>query len=137
MGQDSSGLIERIYDGINSGNLDSLDNLVSHDFVDHGDDTHGVEAFKQRMAMFRSAFPDLHATINEVLVDGDRCATRATITGTHTGDLMGITATGRAIRVGSVDLLRVADGKATERWGGLDTFSLLVQLGAIPLPQPI
>jgi Voltage gated chloride channel/SnoaL-like polyketide cyclase len=60
---------------------------------------------------------------------------RTTVTGTHTGDLMGMPATGKRIRVEAVDIGRVDDGQAAERWGGLNMYALLTQLGVIPAPQ--
>lgn len=46
---------------------------------------------------------------------------------------MGMPATGRYIEVPAVDIVRIGeDGRAAERWGGLDTYALLTQLGAIP-----
>jgi len=58
------------------------------------------------------------------------------VTGTHTGDLMGIPATCKHISVEAVDIGRVAGGQAQERWGGLNMYALLTQLGVIPAPQP-
>ena len=57
------------------------------------------------------------------------------MTGTHAGDLMGMPATGKPVSVEAIDIGRVADGQAQERWGGLNMFSLLTQLGVIPAPQ--
>jgi predicted ester cyclase len=59
---------------------------------------------------------------------------RTTTTGTHQGELMGIPPTGRQIRVPAVDIARLSGGLIAERWGGLDTFSLLQQLGVIGAP---
>jgi predicted ester cyclase len=58
------------------------------------------------------------------------------VTGTHTGDLMGLPPTGQRISVEAIDLGRIANGQAQERWGGLNMYSLLTQLGVIPAPQP-
>lgn len=128
--------IERIYQAINSEDLDALDGLFSDDYLDHAEGHRGVEPFKQQMRMFRAAFPDLCVSIDDTVEAGDRIATRTTVTGTHTGDLMGIPPTHRHVVVSAVDIARFVDGKAAERWGGLDTFSLMVQLGVIPVPQP-
>ena len=96
----------------------------------------GVEPFKQQITAFRTAFPDLRVTIEDLLLaDGGPFASRTTVTGTHTGDLMGMPPTGAHISVEAVDIGRVADGQAQERWGGLNMYSLLTQLGAIPAPQ--
>ena len=125
-----------IYEAINTGNLALLDKFVAPGYVEHSEGFQGVEPFRQQVAAFRAAFPDLRVTIEDVLTDGDRFASRTTVTGTHTGDLMGMPATGRRISVEAVDIGRVHDGQAAERWGGLNMYALLTQLGVIPSSQP-
>jgi predicted ester cyclase len=124
-----------IYEAINTGNTALLDKFVAPGYIEHSEGWQGVEPFKQQITAFRAAFPDLHVTIEDVLTDGTRFASRTTVTGTHTGNLMGMPATGRPVSVEAVDIGRVADGQAQERWGGLNLYSLLTQLGAIPAPQ--
>jgi predicted ester cyclase len=129
-------VIRGIYEAINTGNLALLDKFVAPGYVEHSEGSQGVEPFKQQVAAFRAAFPDLRVTIDDLLIDGDRFASRTTVTGTHTGDLMGMPATGRHISVGAVDLGRIENGQAKDRWGGLNMYSMLTQLGVIPAPQP-
>jgi steroid delta-isomerase-like uncharacterized protein len=124
-----------IYEAVNTGNVDLLEKFVAHDFAEHSEGYQGVEPFQQQITAFRAAFPDLHVTIEDLLTDGDRFASRTTVTGTHTGDLMGMPATGRRISVEAVDIGRIENGQAKERWGGLNMYSLLTQLGVIPAPQ--
>ena len=116
------------------GDLDLADELLDENYVEHPEDVPGRQAWKDRIAMFRRAFPDLSVTIDEMVVDGDRVATRTTIRGTHKEDLMGLPATGRAVEVIGVDITHLRNGQAVERWGGIDMFGLLHQLGAIPSP---
>jgi len=125
-----------IYEAVNTGNLALLDKFVAPGYIEHSEGFQGVEPFKQQISAFRAAFPDLHVSIDDLLADGGRFASRTTITGTHTGDLMGIPATGKHISIGAVDIGRVGDGQAQERWGGLDMYALLTQLGVVPAPQP-
>jgi predicted ester cyclase len=129
-------VLRGIYAAINTGDLALLEKFVAPGYVEHSDGFQGVEPFQQQVAAFRSAFPDLHVSIDDVLTDGDRFASRTTVTGTHTGDLMGLPPTGQRISVESVDLGRIANGQAQERWGGLNMYSLLTQLGVIPAPHP-
>jgi len=124
-----------IYEAINTGNVGLLEKFVAPDYIEHSEGFQGVEAFAQQITAFRGAFPDLHVSVEDVLADGDRFASRTTVTGTHTGDLMGMPATGKHISVEAVDLGRIENGQAKERWGGLNMYSLLVQLGVIPAPQ--
>ena len=129
-------VLHGIYEAINTGNLALLDKFVAPGYVEHSEGFQGVEPFRQQVAAFRAAFPDLRVTIEDVLTDGDRFASRTTVTGTHTGDLMGMPATGKRISVEAVDIGRVHDGQAAERWGGLNMYALMTQLGVIPAPQP-
>jgi steroid delta-isomerase-like uncharacterized protein len=128
-------VLHGIYEAINTGNLALLDKFVAPGYVEHSEGFQGVEPFRQQVAAFRAAFPDLRVTIEDVLTDGDRFASRTTVTGTHTGDLMGMPATDKRISVEAVDIGRVHDGQAAERWGGLNMYALLTQLGVIPASQ--
>src|ERR1700694_4348972 len=135
---DPRAILQRMYDALNQHDLDGFCAWFAEDFVDHGDDppTVGRAAGRQHIAAFLSAFPDLHTSLDQVIVDSDglTVGSRTTTTGTHTGDLMGIPATGRQIRVPAVDMARLSGGLIAERWGGLDTFSLLQQLGVVGAP---
>src|ERR1700736_6109723 len=132
----ASELIHRIYEFINEGRLDRVEEVLEADYVDHDDGSVGVEAFRHRIAGFRAAFPDLRVTVDQVLEDGEYVASRTTTTGTHDEPLFGIPATGRRVELTGVDIVRVSsNGRAAERWGGLNTYSLLKQLGAIPAPS--
>jgi steroid delta-isomerase-like uncharacterized protein len=124
-----------IYEAINTGNVGLLEKFVAPDYVEHSEGWRGVEPFQQQITAFRAAFPDLQVSIDDLLTDGDRFASRTTVTGTHTGDLMGIPATGKQISVEAVDIGRIENGQAKERWGGLNMYSMLTQLGIIPAPQ--
>jgi len=128
-------VLRGIYGAINSGDLGQLEKYVADDYIEHSDGFQGVEPFQQQIAAFRAGFPDLQVTVDELLVDGDRFASRTTVTGTHTGDLMGMPATGQRISVEAVDIGRIENGLAKERWGGLNMYSMLTQLGVIPAPQ--
>ena len=129
-------VLHGIYDAVNSGNLALLEKFVAPGYVEHSEGFRGVEPFRQQITAFRAAFPDLHVSIDDLLIDGDRFASRTTVTGTHTGDLMGLPATGRHISVQAVDIGRIENDQAKDRWGGLDMYALLTQLGVIPAPQP-
>jgi steroid delta-isomerase-like uncharacterized protein len=129
-------VLHGIYEAINTGNLALLDEFVAPDYTEHSEGFQGVEPFKQQITAFRAAFPDLRVTVEDLLIDGDRFASRTTVTGTHAGDLMGMPASGRRISVEAVDIGRIENGQAKERWGGLNLYSMLTQLGVIPAPQP-
>lgn len=83
---------------------------------------------------FLAAFPDFHATIEDMVAEGDKVVVRVTATGTHQGDFMGIPATGKPFKYQEIHIARIADGKMAEHWGVEDTLGMLQQLGVVQLP---
>jgi len=119
------------------GHLDHAGQYLGAGFTSHATVTTlppGQQVGPDFLAQFRIGFPDLRSHEDALLGDGDLIAIRWTITGTHTGTFFGVAPTGRAIQVAGMDLLRVADGKLVEHWGGvgdqMDDF--LSQIGAQP-----
>jgi predicted ester cyclase len=122
------GVIER---GWNEGDLGAIDELVHPDYVRHtaqGDIDR--DGFKQRIAMVRNAFPDLHVTIDDVVEDGDRRALRSTVRGTHQNAFLGIEPTGAPVEFQSWVFVHLKDGLLLEEWEFVDTPGLLAQLRA-------
>lgn len=70
----------------------------------------------------------------EVIAEGDTVAYRATLQGTHLGELMGMARTGRAFRVQHMHRLRMRDGRSSEHWAVRDDLGMLQQLGIVPAP---
>ena len=85
--------------------------------------------------MLRTAFPDLHFTIEELVAEGDIVAGRLTMSGTHEGPLMGIPPTGRAVRQDHMHFVRFRDGKAVEHWGVRDELGMMQQMGVMPASE--
>jgi predicted ester cyclase len=81
-----------------------------------------------------AGFSDISVTADQLLAEGDSVAARYTFRCTHTGEFMGVAATGRRVEVPGQTILRFRDGKVVERWQSLDAMSLMMQLGAIPAP---
>jgi steroid delta-isomerase-like uncharacterized protein len=131
---DGATLSRRIIDEVwNQRNVDAADELISSDCVVHDPNSvhKGLDAYKQFVREYLSAFPDLHFTIEDQISDEHGVATRWTCTGTHQGDLQGIPATGRRVTVSGILLSKVKDGKFVESWSSWDTMSLLQQLGVM------
>jgi steroid delta-isomerase-like uncharacterized protein len=116
----------------NSGNFDAADELMTSDAIIHEPVAGTPEDLKAVATMIRSAFPDWHSSVEEMLVEGDRVAERWTGRGTHRGEFQGIHPTGKSVAVPGVVFYRIADGKIAEFRGQFDRMSLLQQLGVIP-----
>lgn len=91
-------------------------------FVDHVNvlEYHGIEGARQSVALYRELFPDLRFTVDEQVSEGDRVASRWTLTGTHRG---------RAVRLRGIGISRFEDGRIVEDWASSDTLELARQLG--------
>ena len=132
-------LIRRFIEEIfNRGNMSIADEMLAPNFVDHEELPAGIpndrEGVKTLTTMLRSAFPDLKATIEDTIAEGDKVVIRMTWSGTHKGEFMGIPATGKRVSIGVIDILRMDGGKCVEHWGQMDSMGMMQQIGAIPAP---
>jgi predicted ester cyclase len=97
-----------------------------------GQEFKGPEGLAQSVKMYRTAMPDFHITIDDILAEGDRVACRFTIQGTFTGELMGIAPTGKRFASAGAVFVRFAGGKEVEALEFLDQLSMFQQLGIKP-----
>jgi steroid delta-isomerase-like uncharacterized protein len=115
----------------------ALEELLAPDFVEH-DPLPGQspdrEGHRQILAAFRSAFPDLHVTTEDVVAEGEKVVSRWTARGTHQGELMGIAPTGNGVTIKGIDVLRISGSRIVERWAQSNDLELMQQLGAVPAP---
>ncbi|MFD7846195.1 ester cyclase [Nocardia sp. NPDC059764] len=137
MFESNKALIERFVNEFwNTGRLAAADELMAPDVIIHAPEVGGIEGLKAFNTAMRTAFPDWHSTLEEVVAEGDRVAERWTGRGTQLGEFQGIPATGRTVAVPGVVFYQVRDGRITEFRGSFDLFDLLGQLGALPQAQP-
>lgn len=131
--------MKRFYSEVmNKGNLKVIDELIADDFVEHYAPDPRIPANKtgvtQMMGMFRTAFPDLQVTIEDLIAKGDKVWAYTTMRGTNKGEFMGMPATGKKIEVKGVDIVRFVNGKAVEHWAVSDDLGMMTQLGIIAMP---
>jgi steroid delta-isomerase-like uncharacterized protein len=139
MSEENKASFRRMFEEVmNQGNFSLIDELVAPDMVEHEElppeIPAGREGIKVFFTMFRGAFPDLNATIDEVIAEGDKVVARSTWSGTHQGEFMGIPATGKRVSFGVIDIMRFADGVVVEHWGQMDSLGMMQQLGVVPAP---
>jgi predicted ester cyclase len=91
-------------------------------------------SWREQIAAFHRAFPDLSATVDEQLGEGARVMTRVTFRGTHTGDLFGLPPTGKRIELSLVELHTWKDGQIADLWNSFHPVVALAQLGAVAGP---
>ena len=138
MSEENKAIARRLIDELaNKGNMAVIPELAAADFVSHqigGEDVRGHEGLRQLMTMYRTAFPDLHMTVEDQIAEEDRVVTRWTARGTHKGDLQGIPPTGKQVTVTGIAIDRFVGGKIAEEWEVFDQMGMMQQLGVVPPP---
>jgi len=110
--------------------------LVVHDPEVPGGEIRGRDAYKQFIGMMSRALPDYHFTVYQVLAEGEYTVARWTVTGTHTGDYLGIAPTGARVTMAGMSIERHEGGKVVEAWVQMDNLGLLRQIGVVKVPEP-
>ena len=122
------------FEQFREGDLATLDELCDPGLVDHNpapDHEPTLAGFKQKVAGFRTSFPDIAYELHDIIASGDTVATRWVVTGSQQHEFMGIPATGQTIRVEGMNLYRLKDGRVTDIWTQFDGVGMLQQLGAM------
>jgi predicted ester cyclase len=114
----------------------ALDRVLARNFQSYG--RAGLRSrtgFKHYHADLHRAFGDLSFKVHEnvgVLVEDGLVALRTIMTGTHTGDYLGVAPTQQPVQTSVSHILRTRDDQITEDWPVMDTYRVLAKIGAIP-----
>jgi steroid delta-isomerase-like uncharacterized protein len=117
------------------GNLDVVDEIYDASYVYHepyAGEILGIDGLKQVVMMYRTGYPDLVFTTEDLIAEGDKVVQRWSCVGTHQGELMGIPATGKRTTTSGISIVRYENGKAVEEWVSWDALGWLQQLGVVP-----
>jgi steroid delta-isomerase-like uncharacterized protein len=140
--EQNNAIAEKFFGSVwNKGDFRVLDTLISPDALDHstvgGKMTaeRGSGSFRGIVSMFRQAMPDIQLRIDDEVYAGDKVVHRWNMTGTDTGGVMGMPPSGKTLTFTGTTIVRMEDGKITERWAIVDELGLLQQLGVIPSPN--
>jgi predicted SnoaL-like aldol condensation-catalyzing enzyme len=130
MSADAHKLVYRrlIDEGFNAGQIATLDDLLTADFVDHSpcQQRGGAVELKERIALLRIAMPDLQVCVDQLAAGDDM--TWATVTVRGTGrSLPGQPASAECVGFSRIDTCRYVNGRIAEYWS--ETADLLEQLG--------
>jgi predicted ester cyclase len=125
MSEENKAIARRVYEIISTGDFGRAREIVDEDAPDNEllpDDPPAklIYTFEETFSEARAAFPDLSVTVENVVAEGDRVATRVIMRGTHQGELQGIAPTGKRVEVRAMDMFRISEGKVVEHWGHAD-----------------
>ncbi|MFD5795404.1 ester cyclase [Streptomyces diastatochromogenes] len=131
--------LNRLHSAVNSGDPEiiskTIDECVAPDVLFHAPvpmGATGAEALKRVWEVLLRAFPDIHVAVEETVAEGDKVASRNTVTGTHLGEYQGLPPTGKTVTYSEIFIVRFAEGRIAEIRGVVDVLAQLRQLGALP-----
>ncbi len=137
--EENKALVRRVIEEIwCKGNLAAIDELIAPNFVFHDPNfqLQGRDSFSHMVSATRTAFPDLHTTVDDQIAEGDKVVTRFTQHGVHAGEFVwfGLAPTGQQVTITGIEVVRIEAGKIADRWLSLDLLGMLQQMGVVSLP---
>jgi steroid delta-isomerase-like uncharacterized protein len=117
-----------------AGRMEAVDELVAPNFVPHSWPGTGAGPGELKKAMQRvfTGLSDVSMAIEDIIAEGDRVAVRLIAHAVHSGEFMGMPASGKAYTISEIHIFRVSDGRIAEHWGQADLLGMMRQLGAMP-----
>jgi steroid delta-isomerase-like uncharacterized protein len=134
--EENKDIVRRYQEIYNSNDLDRLTEVVSEDLLTPHimpGIPQGLEGAKVAHHLMLAGFPDYQTVIEDMIAEGDQVVARIRMAGTHTGEFMGIPATGKRVEFTGIYIVRISNGKIVEHWGEEDGVSLLQQLGVLKM----
>jgi predicted ester cyclase len=130
-------VIQNLLKSFERGETNDVGKYIASTWVNHDPSLPPMEGLEGAKKLFElwSAVSDLKVVIEDSLAEGDRVAVRFSISGKHTGTMLGIPPSGKNVNVTATGIFRVVDGKTTDNWVNFDALGLLQQIGAVPTPQ--
>jgi predicted ester cyclase len=140
--EENKELVRRWFGEIDKADPAIVAQYIADDYVDHNPPPYpglpeGREGARRAFEIALTVFSDYQHEIHHLVAEGDLVVTHLTGYGRHTGEVLGIAATGKEVQMSGISVHRVEDGKLAEHWAQFDAFGLFVQLGSFPaIPHP-
>jgi steroid delta-isomerase-like uncharacterized protein len=136
MSAENKAIVRRLYEEVwNRRNLEVINELISPSHAllspNNYSSSIGPEAYKRQVLAFFEGYPDLRWTLEDTIAENDKVVARWSISGTHKGEFMGVTATNKKISVDGMTLHQIAGGKIMDSHSNWDTLGMMQQLGAV------
>jgi steroid delta-isomerase-like uncharacterized protein len=130
-------LVREMFGAIGSGqDVDAaIDRYMAEDFVEH-EEIPGMDNTRdtprQLFKMMHAAITDFHVDVHDLLQEDDKVVARVSFVGTHTGEFMGVPASGNPVNINAVDIMQFRGEQCVAHWGVMDMAGALAQMGAGP-----
>ena len=138
--EDNKALVRRFFEEFwVQKNLAAADELLAANFVSHTPGSPpglppGPAGLNQFVSLYFTAFPDIRATIEDMVAQGDKVVIRWRVQGTNTGSLFGMPATNKSATFTGITIDRIAGDQIAEQWVNFDALGMMQQLGVVPAP---
>ena len=136
-------LVQRIHAEISKGKMEIFDEVLSPNYIRHCQamppefqELHGTDQFKLFIRDFLHAVPDCKDSVLFIIAEGDKVAYVTTMTGTQTGPMGELPASGKEFTLTNMVIHRIEHGKIMETWVSWDNVAMLSQIGFFPSPPP-
>jgi steroid delta-isomerase-like uncharacterized protein len=133
--QANAAVARQFYQVLNTGDLSLLKETLAPNWVAHPlnpGQGPGRDGFGPVVRAFRTSFPDLRFTIEDLIVAREKVVVRSTARGTHQGTFLGVPPTGRPVEFRATDIHRFAHRLIVDTWHLEDFYSFLVEVKAFP-----
>ena len=141
MTETNKALVRRWFKEVwNEGRESTIDDLFAESGVAHGlgdreAEVRGPAQLKPFVRNLRNSFPDIQITIHDIMAEEDKVMVRVLLEGTHSGSGLGVSPSGRRVRVAGIVVIRISNGQFVEGWNSWDQLGLLRQIGALPVTE--
>ncbi len=135
MSEENKAVVRRLFEESDNRKGELPDDLFTPDYVFHfpgSPEPLDLQGHVRIARMLYAAFPDLRHRVEEQVAEGDKVTSRFTMHGTHGGEFMGISPTGRWVAATGISIDRFADGRIAEEWVNSDALGIMQQLGSVP-----
>ncbi len=131
-------IVRQMFDMIVTGDLSNVEQIISPNWVNNDPSMppmSGIDGFKQLVGIWTGSLSNRMLDVEEIFGSDGMAASHFTVTGIHTGDLMGVPPTEKQIKSTGTGIFRLENGKVVENTVNFDALGLLQQLGVVPMPK--
>lgn len=122
---------------LNQGRLEVFDELISADFHEVTEPSIDATELRRMVEAWVAGMPDLHATIERLVAEGDQVAVVMRVTGTHTATYIDLPPSGRKVEATLAYVDRLVDGKVVESWTETSAKGFYEQISGAPYKAPV
>ena len=125
----AAALLDKYVAAVNAHDTSTFGDIHTENYIQHsGRSPNGLAAQIENFRVIFARMPDVRATVEDRIIQGDKVVARMTFSATHTQPLQGVAPTGRRFTLRTIDIWRVENGKLAEHWDIVDYAGLQKQL---------